>query len=88
MSPSIDDLVIAFVVGNETHAIVGHDLLYLGITLFYERLFLGGDDNVAQVERQTTTERHQITEVLDIVEELSRASHTTYLDNTADDVAQ
>ena len=86
--PGIDNLVVALVVGNETHVVVVHNLLNLGITFGYQRLLFRRNEHVAQVERQTALEGHVVTQVLDVVEELGRTGYTAYLNNPTDDVAQ
>ena len=86
--PGVDDLVIAFVVRNEPAAIVHHDLLDSFVPIGDELSLLFGDDDVTKVEGQTALEGHVVPEVLDIIEELRRDSHTADLDHAADDVTQ
>ena len=50
MCPSINNLIITFVVGNEAHVIVVHDLFNFLIPFFHQRLFFRWDQNVSQVE--------------------------------------
>ncbi len=88
MRPDIDNLVVAFVVGDETHRIVVHHFLNLLVTLLHNLLLFRRDDNVTEVERQTATECHVVTHVLDVVKELGRTGDTAFLDNLADDVTQ
>ena len=88
MRPYIDNLVIALVVGDESHRIVVHHLLNLLITFLNDFFLFGRDDNITKVKRQTSAERHIITHVLDIVEELGRTGNTALLDNLTDDVTE
>ena len=88
MCPSIDNLVITLVVGNETHIIVSHDLLNLLISLLNQRVFFSRNKHIGQVERQTTLKCHIVTQVLDIIQELSGTSYATSLDYPTDDVAK
>ena len=88
MCPSINNLVITFVVGNEPHVIVVHNLFNFVITFFHQRLFFRWDQNVSQVEGQTTFESHIITQILDIIQELSRTGNTTSLDHLTDDITE
>ena len=88
MCPDIDNLVVTLGVGDETHRVVGKHLFNLSITVVNELFLFGRNNDVAKVERKTTLECHLVSEVLDIVEELSRAGNTTGLDNAADDYTQ
>ena len=86
--PCIDNLVVTFVVGDETHVIVHHDLFDFFVTTLHEFFLFLRDDDITQVERQTTLERHLVTQVLDTVQEFTSTGYTDSLDNVADDVAQ
>ena len=88
MRPSIDNLVVTFVVGNEAHVVVGHDLLYIGITFIDKSLFLGRDNHVGQIERKAALEGHLVSEVLDVVEELGCTHNTAYFDDITNDGTQ
>ena len=88
MRPRVDDLIVALVVRNEPAAIVHHDLFDSFVTLSDELSLLFGDDDVTEVEGETALEGHVVPEVLDIIEELCRDSHTADLDHAADDVTQ
>ena len=88
MCPSINNLVITFVVGDESHVVVSHDLLYIIITLLHQLFFLWRNQYVSQIEGQTTLEGHVITQVLDVVQELSRTGNTTTFDYLTDNVTQ
>ena len=88
MRPSINDLVVTFVICDYPHTIVSHHTLNLFITLLDKSSLFFWDDNVAKVERKTALEGHVVTEVLDIVKELSRNSYTTNLDNLTDDITK
>ena len=48
--PRIDDLIVAFLVGDEAHVVVAHDALDLIITTLHEGCLLFGDDDIAEVE--------------------------------------
>ena len=88
MCPDIDDLVVTFVVGDETHRVVVHHFLHLSVTLLDDGFLFRRDDDVTEVERQTATEGHVVTHVLDVVEELGGAGDTAFLDDLADDGAE
>ena len=88
MCPSIDNLIITFVVGNETHVIVVHDLLNFIIALFYQNILFRRDQNVSQVEGQTTLKGHIITQILNIIQELSRTGNTASLNHLTDDITE
>ena len=88
MCPNIDYLIIAFVVGDETHVEVVHHFFHLSIAFSHECCLFFRDDDVAKVERQAALERHVISHILYIIEELSASWHTAVLDNSADDAAQ
>ncbi len=49
---------------------------------------LDRNNHITEVEAQTATERHAVTEILDIVEELCGACHTTGLDDIGYDSAE
>ena len=88
MCPDIDYLIVTLVVGDETHVIVIDYLLYFIITFLYQCFLLFRDDDITQVERQTTLEGHVVTEVLDSVEEVGCLGNTAHLDYVTDDVAE
>ena len=88
MRPGIDDLVIAFGIGNETHVIVFGNLAYLFVTTGHQfHLFLR-DDDVVKVERQTGHVCHTVTQVLDTIKEFASLGETNGLDHIGNDVAQ
>ena len=70
MCPNINNLVVAFVVGDETHVVVVHHFFNLLVTFFYILFLFFRNQHVTQVERQTATECHLVTQVLDIIKEL------------------
>ena len=88
MCPGVDHLIVALVVGNETHVIVLGNLLHLGITLLHQVFLRLRDDDVVEVERQTGLVGHTVAEVLDTVEELASLGETYVLDDIGNDVAQ
>ena len=88
LCPGVDDLVVTFVVGDETHTIVTHDLFDAIITGFDDFGFFLRNDDIVEVERQTTFVCFAITEVLDAIEEFASASHTNAFDDLGDDVAE
>ena len=61
VSPSIDNLVITFIISNETHVIIGHDLLHFGITFVYQSFFFGWNNHVGKIKRQAAFKCHLIT---------------------------
>ena len=88
MCPDIDYLVIALVVGYETHRMVLENLLNLLVAFAHIFFFLLRDEHVAEVERNASLEGHVVAEVLDVVEELGRTRNTARLDDARDDCAQ
>ena len=88
MCPGINNLIVTFVVGDESHVVVHGDLFHLFVTAFHKFLFLFRDNNITQVERQATLKGHVVTQVLDAVEEVCRTSYTHTLDNVADDITE
>ena len=88
LGPGVDDLVVALVVGDETHTVVAHDLLYALVTGLDDIGLFGGDDDVVEVEGQTAFVGLEVTEVLDAIEEFAGARHTDGLDDAGDDVAE
>ena len=76
MRPNVNDLVVALVVGDETHVVVLHHLTHLGRGFGHQFLLFWWNDDVVQVEGQTSLEGHGESEFLDVVQELSRTRHT------------
>ena len=85
-SPSVNDLVVTLIVRHQTEVITLGDCLHLGIALGDKVGTLLRNKDIVEVEAQATLECHVVTKVLDIVEELSRTSHTAGLDNLGDDI--
>ena len=88
VGPNIDHLVVTLVVGDETHVVVVHHFFHLCVTFLNDVGLFSRHEHVGEVERQTALERHVVTHVLHIVEELSRTWHTTLADNRGDDFLQ
>ena len=88
MCPNINNLIVTFVVGNETHIIVIDHLLYFVIPFLNQCLFLFRDNNITQVEWQTALEGHLITEVLDSVKEIGSLRHTTHLNYITNNITK
>ena len=88
MCPSIDDLVITFVVRDETHTIIIGNAFHFFVSAANQFLFFFRNDNITQVERQTAHVCHTITQILDTVQEFASTSHTYRLDHVGDDAAQ
>ena len=83
--PGINGLTITLIVTDETVDVVEVELIDGRITLGYELLTLLRNDDIIEVEGQTTLEGAVVTEVLDVVEEFRCASHTAGLDDIGDD---
>ncbi len=88
MCPDINDLVITFVVGDETHVVVIHHFVNLSISTCYEFGFGIRDQYITQVKRQTSLECHLETGVLDIIQELSRCCSSCMDKNITDNIPQ
>ena len=88
MRPGIDNLIVTLVVGDESHVIVISNLTNLLITLLDQVGLLLRNDDIVEVERQTSQICHAVTEVLDTIEELTCLSETYILDYIGDNVAQ
>ena len=79
--PCINNLVVTFFVGDETHVVVHGDLFNLLVTTLYDvGLFVRYDD-ITQVERKSAFVCLAITKILDTIEEVASACHTYGLDN-------
>ena len=76
MRPNVNDLVVTLVVGDQTHVVVLHHLAHLGRGFGHQLFLFRRDDDVVQVERQATLERHGESELLDVVQELRRPRNT------------
>ena len=81
-------MVVALVVGDETHVIVHGDLVNLFVTALHNVNLLCGDNDIVEVEGKTAFVGHAITEVLDTIEEFASTSHTHSLDYAGNDVAE
>ena len=77
VGPYINHLVVALVVGDETHVVVVHHFLYLGVAFLDVGLLFGWNEHIVEVERQAAQVGHAVTHVLHIVEELGRPRHAT-----------
>ena len=88
MCPNIDNLVISFIIGNESHVIVRHHLLNLIISFLQQVLLVLRNDNVSQIERQTSFKSLTITQILNIIQEFSRHVHTATFEHVTDNVTQ
>ena len=88
MGPSINNLIITLVIGDESHVIVVGNLLYLFITLSDKLSLLLWNNDIIEVERQTSQISHAVTKVLDTIKELTSLGETYILNNGCDDVAQ
>ena len=88
MCPDVDNPVVTFVVGDETHVEAVGNFFNLSIAFSHKCSLFFRHDDVAEVERQTALECHVVTHVLDVVEELGTARHTARLDYAADDSTQ
>ena len=86
--PDVDDLVVTLVVGDQTHVVVVHHLTHLGCGFGHQLLLLRRNDDVVQVEGQTSLEGHGESEFLDVVQELRRARHTHAVQDVRDDAAK
>ena len=80
--------VIPAEIYDEAHVVVVGNLLNLLVTLLNEFCLLLRDDDIIEVERQTSQISHTVTEVLDTVEELTGLSETYVVDHIGDDVAE
>ena len=88
MRPSVDNLIVTLVVGDEAHVIVVSDGLDFVVSLLDKFLLLLRNDDVIEVERKTGLVSHAITQVLDTIEELASFCETYVIDNLGDDVTE
>ena len=86
--PSVDDLIVALLIGDKTHIEVGLDLIDLVLTTLDDLCFLLRHDDVVKVEGKTGEVRHTITEVLHTVEERASTVHTYVFDHVGDKFTQ
>ena len=86
--PNVNDLVVALVVGDETHVVVLHHFSHLLCRTIDQLFLLTWDDNVVQVERQATFEGHVEAQVLDVIQELRRTWYVGAIQNVRDDATQ
>ena len=88
VGPSINHLVVALLVSDETHTVVGTHLIDLILTLLHDRFLLIRHDNVVEVEGETREISHTITKVLDTIKELAGTGHTDSFDHVGDQAAE
>ncbi len=86
--PDVDGLVVALVVGDETHVVVTQHLVHLRLRGLHQLVLLVRHHNVQQVEGQASAEGAHEAEFLDVVQELRGLRRTALLHHAADDVAQ
>ena len=86
--PGIDDLIVTFLVRNETHFIVGLHLVNLVLPLAYDVFLLIRYDDIIEVEGQTGNIGHMVTEILDTVKELAGTCHADSLDDIGNETAE
>ncbi|CDD88286.1 unknown [Tannerella sp. CAG:51] len=60
MSPCIDNLIVSFIISDETHVIIRHDLLYVSIPFINQSFFFWRNNHIGKVKGQTTFESHLI----------------------------
>ena len=80
-------MVVSLRIGDKALVVLCEDLLNTLIALSDESLFVLRNDDVLQTESETTLECHVVTEVLDLVQELSGVGKATHLDHIGDDRA-
>ena len=88
MRPRVDNLIVAFVVGDETHVIVVGNLLNFSISLLHEFSLLVRNDDIIEVEGKTCQISHAITEVLDTIKELTGLSKAHFINNIGNDITE
>ena len=86
--PDVNDLVVTFVVRDETHVVVLHHFRHLLRRTIDQLFLLPWDNDVVQVERQSTLEGHVEAQVLDIVQELRRTWNVGAVQYVRDDATQ
>ena len=86
--PCVDDLIVAFGIGDEAHLVVGFDLVDFSLSLADDACLLLGDNDIVEVERQTGSVGHAITQVLDAIEECAGTCHADRFDDIGDDATQ
>jgi len=86
--PSIDNLIITFVVGYESHIVVIQDFFHFPISFFNKFFLVFRNNHIIQIEGKSTSEGHIVTQFFDIVQKLSRTRHPTSFNNPADNVSQ
>jgi hypothetical protein len=58
MCPDVDDLVITFIVGDDTHAVVIQHLFHLFVTLITKSSFSSGMITSSRLKDKTALEGH------------------------------
>ena len=82
--PTVDDLVVSFVVGDQTHVVVVPHFVHFALS-FFQRILLNGRNNqVSQVEGQPTPESPGKAHFLDFVQEVGSNCKIRQFDYLAD----
>ena len=87
MGPDIDDLVISFIVGNETEVIVVHDIIHLGCGIGNQFGLDLRNDDVIQVEGETSLESHAESKIFDVIEEFCCFGSSGLFQYLSDDIS-
>jgi dipeptide/tripeptide permease len=88
MCPDINNLIISFVIGNETHVIVVQYLINLVVTICHKFFFLGRNNHIIQVKRQTTSKGHVISEIFYIIQKLCCFCNTCNFKNASNNISK
>ena len=87
MCPCVDDLIVSFIEGDESHTVVLHNLLDGSVTFLDQLVFLIRNKHICQVERQATLKSHVVTQILDIIQEFGCCSYSADLDYATDNIS-
>ena len=87
-APSVDNLMVTLVFGDETQLIVRGNLFYVIMASLHDGLLLLRDNNIGEVEGESAFVSLAVAQILDTIEELAGTSHTDALDDGGNEVAE
>ena len=88
LRPEVDNLVVTFIGGDETHIQVHVDFVNTSISFLNQGLLLSRDNHITQVEGQTAFESHTESHAHDIIQELGCNSVAKFSQDITDDFSQ
>ena len=87
-TPDINDLVVTLIICDKTHVVTIPNFRYFTFCIFYEFSFNSRDDKVINVERQSSTERHTVSQRFNVIQEFSSDRNACPFNDITDNFTQ